>query len=180
MYLIFKMVIHMKKTDYLNMINEFEKHYHYDCTYMRELLDSSLAGFIRFSNFLPLNNYREKLSLNDYWIAKLSSIQSEDCGECLQLNIRMALEAGVDRGLVETAITDYRKLPAELRDIYQYARYVASNEVIEPELINHIMRRYGKNCLLELGLCVAAARVFPTIKRAAGYAKSCNMIEYEI
>ncbi|MBW9261722.1 MAG: hypothetical protein K1564_09155 [Candidatus Thiodiazotropha sp. (ex. Lucinisca nassula)] len=60
----------MNKMGYHKMIDEFEQHYQYDSTYMRELLDSSPEGFTRFNNFMPLNDFREKLSLEDYWVAK--------------------------------------------------------------------------------------------------------------
>ena len=83
----------MNMTEYRRMIDDFENHYNYDSTYMRELLESSQEGFARFNNFLPLSSHREKLNTEDYWVAKLAAMQVEDCGDCLQLNVRMALEA---------------------------------------------------------------------------------------
>lgn len=50
----------MNEMDYDKMIDEFEQHYQYDSTYMRELLDSSPEGFTRFNNFMPLSQFREK------------------------------------------------------------------------------------------------------------------------
>lgn len=170
----------MNKMDYHKMIDDFEQHYQYDSTYMRELLDSSSEGFTRFNNFMPLNDFREKLDLEDYWVAKLAAMQIEDCGECLQLNVRMALEAGVAKGLVEAAIHDPSALPVALQDVFCYAKHVACDDALEPDQVERIMTRYDKGSLLELGLCVATAKVFPTVKRAVGYTKSCSLISIDV
>lgn len=170
----------MKTTNYLNMINDFEQHYQYDGTYMRELLAASTEGFKRFHNFLPLSEYREKLSLEDYWIGKLAAMQVEDCGDCLQLNVRMALEAGLAKSVLEAAIGGGEHLSDRLQDIYHYARHVASNDSVDFELLDRIASRYDKAALLELGICVATAKVFPTVKRALGYTRNCRLVEIEV
>lgn len=120
------------------------------------------------------------MGLDEYWLAKLAAMQSEDCGDCLQLNVRMALEAGVDKGLVEAMIHSPDCLPTALQDIYRYSWHVACGETLEAGLAERIMARYDKGWLLELGLCVAVAKVFPTVKRAAGYTRSCNLIRIEL
>lgn len=170
----------MNTAEALKQINEFERHYKYDSSYMRDLLESSPAGFMKFNNFLPLSSHNEKLSSEDYWVAKLAAVQVEDCGECLQLNVRMALEAGVSKELVNAAIRGGNALPEKLKDVYRYAQSVANHRLIEKDLMDRIDTRYEKGPLLEFGLCVASAKVFPTIKRAVGYAKSCSLIEIEV
>jgi len=170
----------MSQVEYKEMIDDFENHYKYDCTYMRELLEYSPNGFARFSNFLPLSGHQEKLETEDYWVAKLAAVYVEDCGECLQLNVRMALEGGASKPIIEAALKGGSTLPDALKDVYDYARYVASNNIIDPELIDRIENRYDKGSLLEFGICIATAKVFPTIKRALGYTKSCSLIEIEV
>jgi len=170
----------MNTTEYRQMIDDFENHYNYDSTYMRELLESSSEGFAKFANFLPLSSHREKLTAEDYWIVKLAAMQIEDCGDCLQLNVRMALESGVAKPLIEAAIKGGSTLPDALKDVYDYARHVASNDIIDLELVDRIATRYDKGALLEFGLCIATAKVFPTIKRTLGYTRSCSMVEIEV
>jgi len=165
---------------YRTEIDNFEAHYKYDSTYMRELLDHSPEGFAKFNSFMPLSSHIEKLKLEDYWVAKLAAMQVEDCGECLQLNVRMALEAGVPKTLVQAAIQGGRDLPDQLRDVYDYAKSVANHELVDNELMDRIEARFDKGALLEFGLCIATAKVFPTIKRALGYAKTCSLVEIEI
>jgi len=170
----------MNMTNYRQMIDDFESHYHYDSTYMRELLESSLEGFARFNDFLPLARHQEKLGAEDYWVAKLAAMQVEDCGECLQLTVRMALEGGVSKAIVEAVLNGGGALSADLKDIYDYARCVASNDTIEAELMDRMTARFDKGALLEFGLGIATAKVFPTIKRAVGYTKSCSLMDIEV
>lgn len=170
----------MTRVDYENMINEFEAHYQYDCTYMRELLSSSIDAFTKFANFLPLARHIEFLTVDEAWLAKLAAVQAEDCGECLQLNVRMAVEAGVDKEIIKAAIKGGDKLRPELRDVFQFAQAIAEGRAIDDTLLQRIRSNYDKAALLEFGLNIASVRVFPVIKRALGYAKSCALIELEI
>jgi len=170
----------MSTTGYQKMIDDFENHYHYDCTYMREFLESSPEGYAKFNDFLPLTAHREKLNPEDYWITKLAAMQVEDCDDCLQLNVRMALEDNVSKQFIKTVLKNNCSLPDAQKDVYNYAKHVASNNDIDPDLVERIKSRYNKGDLLELGLCVATAKVFPTIKRALGYTKSCNLIEIKV
>ena len=170
----------MNKAESLQQINDFEAHYRYDSNYMRELLESSPAGFEKFNNFLPMARHREQLANVDYWVARLAAMQAQDCGECLQLTVRMALEAGMDKPLIELILSGGDELPEELKDIYQYAVQVTVNGTPNEQLLDRIQRRYSRGELLEFGLCIASAAVFPMIKRAIGNAKSCRLMEIEI
>lgn len=170
----------MSNAEALKQIQEFEAHYQYDGTYMRELLEHSAQGYAKFNNFLPLASHREILSPEEHWVARLATMKGADCGECLQLNVRMALEAGISRELVRAALTGGNALAENLKDVYHYARSVAGQELVASDLVERIAARYEKGWLLELGLCIATGMVFPTIKRAVGYAKACSLIEIEV
>lgn len=168
------------KADALKQIAQFEAHYNYDSTYMRDMLEHSPEGFAKFNNFLPLARHHEKLSNNDYWVAKLAAMQAADCGECLQLNVRMAREAGVARELIQAAVRGGDALPADLCDVYRYAKNVAANVPIDEDLLDRIEARFDKGALLEFALAIATASVFPVIKRALGQAKACSQINIEV
>ena len=170
----------MSTNDFQKMIDDFGRHYNYDSTYMSKLLETSPAGYEKFNNFLPLARHQDRLNNEDYWIAKTAAMQIADCGECLQLNIRMALECGVDKSILKAAIEGGDALPAELKDIYTFAQQVASNVMVEPELMARITDRYDKGDLLEFGLAIATGMVFPLMRRAAGYSKSCRLMEIEV
>lgn len=170
----------MKQIDYRKEIDDFEAHYGYDTKFMRELLDSSPQAYQKFADMLPLARHRDVLSPDVYWVAKLATMQAQDCGDCLQLNVRMALEDGVSRQLVEKAIKKPAELPEDLQEIHQFATAVAANELREEGLIERMEKKFTKAAILELGLCIASAGLFPTIKRTLGYTRSCSLIEIEI
>lgn len=166
-----------KKTDLIKQINEFEERYEYDCTYMRELLASSPEGYEKFYSAIALAEHRDLLDPTTYWVARLAAMKSEDCGECLQLNVRMALEAGIDKAVVAQTVQGGQDLPAELRDVYWFAQGVATNSLNDDALVDRIESRFNKGQLLEFGLCISMAKFFPTTRRAAGYTKSCRSVE---
>jgi len=161
-------------------IDDFEAHYQYDSTYMREMLAHTPKAYAMFVHVLPLANYREILEPDAYWVAKLAALQVEDCGDCLQLNVRMALEADVTKQIVEAVIDGGDKLPQNLHDVYAYATQVADQVTPDVRLMTRIEAQYSKGALMEFGLCIATAKLFPSIKRALGYTKSCSLIKLEV
>ena len=170
----------MSNAQYSKEIDDFEKHYNYDTRYMRELLEHSPAGYAKFAAFMPLTGHRETLTAEVFWIGKLAAMQVADCGHCLQLNIHMALEAGVAKTLVKAVIDGGSKLSEHNKDVYDFVTAVASYKAIDPVLVERINKQLDKTQLIELGVCIATTSIFPTIKRTLGYTKSCSLIEFEI
>lgn len=170
----------MSTRNYLQEIDQFESHYQYDGTYMRELLEFTPEGFIKFDHFMPLASHQGTLDPETYWIAKLAAMQVEDCGDCLQLNIRMALENNVSKQVIESVLNGGNGLASDLRDLYDFATHVADHAVIENELMERINASFNKTARLEIALCIATAKVFPTIKRTLGYTKNCRLVEIKV
>ncbi|MCK7598094.1 hypothetical protein M0G74_12500 [Microbulbifer sp. CAU 1566] len=160
-------------------LTAFGEHYRYDVGYLQEFLQVAPEGFEIFQGFQPLSTYRSKLPLDIYWVSRLAAMQVADCGECLQLSVRMALEAGVDKALVKSCIEGGSRLPENLKDIFDFATAVASYRVIDPQLDTRIDQQLDKAQRIELGICVATASVYPTIKRALGIAQRCSLMEIE-
>ncbi len=162
------------------MIDDFQSHYKYDADYMRDLLKYSPGGFEKYNAFLPMAQYREKAPTDVYYVANIAAMKIEDCGECLQLNIRFALEKGVSKDIVRGAIRDGEGLSGDLKKVYDLAAAVASNGEGIEDLSSQIEAKYGKEVMMELALCIASARVFPALRRTLGYAKSCSLYEFEV
>ena len=170
----------MNVEDLLQQIDNFESHYQYDSTYMREMLETSPAGYNKFNNAMSLVGHRELLDKDTYWVAKLAAMRSEDCGECLQLNVRMAKESDVDTEVIRGAISQGQGLADALKDVHDYAVGVSLNSLTDSALVARVESRLNKGQLLELGVCVSTAKLFPVIKRAVGYTKSCSLIEISV
>lgn len=169
----------MTRDEHLQSIEEFSSHYRYDMGYLKEFLQSSPEGYQKFVDFQPLSYHREFLPLETWWVSKLAAMQVADCGACLQLIVRMALEAGVDAKLVRACIQGGSGLPENLKDIFDFATAVASYRTIDPQLDERIDQQLDKKQRIELGVCVATTSVYPTIKRALGYTQSCSLVEIE-
>ncbi|WNO07523.1 hypothetical protein [Teredinibacter sp. KSP-S5-2] len=162
----------------LKELTEFGDHFDYDITYIRELLETSPNGYSKFEGFRPLASHRELLGREAYWVVKIAAMKSEDCGECLQLNIRMALEDGCDRMVIEEAVRTPELLSSPYKEIFEYATKVSLNETIGQPLEDYMMQVFDKGQLLELGIAVSTAKLFPTLKRSVGVAKSCQVMEF--
>ncbi|WDE10171.1 hypothetical protein [Thalassomonas haliotis] len=170
----------MNKDKHLQTINEFAAHYRYDSRFMRELLSSSEQGYQHFADFLPLAHFRELLTLEDYWLVKIAVMQIADCGACLQLNIRMAQEQGIAADLITKLLKASDTLTFAQQQLRHYARQLTMPAGVEPTLMQAMQARYSRGQLLEFGLCVASAMVFPTIKRSIAVQQSCVIPEIEV
>ena len=162
----------------MKFIDDFESHYNYDCTYMRKMAKSSPQGFETFVNFLPMGQYKKSLENEDIWIARLSSILCEDCGACAQLNINMAIEAGVKSELVRKVVKSPAELSPKHRLIFEFANAVAKNKDNHSQLQQKISELFNEEQLTELALAIASAKVYPAIKRSLGEFKSCSLYNF--
>jgi alkylhydroperoxidase family enzyme len=148
--------------------------------YLRHVARASLPAFFKFALFTPLAAHRRKLPADAYRLARLVAVQHEDCGTCVQIEVNLARRDNVAPELLRAALDGrFGELPPELADVCRFARAVAE-QGDDVELRERLRARYGEEGLVELALGIAAARVFPTAKRALGYAASCSLVEVKI
>lgn len=154
-------------------LESFENHYSYDATYLHHLLDHSSGGYDAFEAFGAMGNYRKELSAEGFFVSKIATARTEDCGPCTELNQRMAREAGVAEEIIKGALSG-KGLPEHLEAIRRFSIAVATNAV-EPGQIEQMRERIGAEALAELGLAIASMRVYPCLKRALGDSHSCRL-----
>ncbi len=159
---------------------DFDEKYGYDSSYLLEIMEASPSGFEKYFNFLPLAHHQEKSSAEALFVANLVAMQEADCGTCLQLVVRMAQEAGVSSQIINETLSDGHLLPDDLKLVRSYAQVVARAEPLDPELLATMREQFSDTEIAEIALRIASARVFPTIKRALGRAKSCSMVTVEV
>lgn len=165
----------------LETIAFFKAHYHYDTTYMEEMLSSSPKSYEVFENFLPMATFTNKAPLDAINVARITAIINEDCGTCAQLYIDLALEAGLDKEIVkEIVFNNGQNLPTQLKDLYNFTLRVSNSETIEEALYAKMNEYYSKEVLVEISLAIAATKVFPTIKRVLNLAQSCSLIKLKV
>ena len=159
-------------------LQTFEDHYNYDATYLHDVLESSLDAFEVFSNFQAMGHYRKVLPVDVFFVSKIAAAQTEDCGPCTELNVRMAQEAGLSDEVIKSILKGTGLKP-ELEQVRQFSISVAYNEV-KPGQVEEIRDRYGNAGLAELALSIASMRVYPCMKRALGYDQSCSVTDIAV
>lgn len=153
----------------------FGQHYDYDVSYLEELLDSSPGAFFAFEAAMPMGQYRQSVPLDLLFIAKIAAMRQQDCGPCTELGMKIAREAGVSEPVIRGALHGGQGLNDEQLDVYHYARGVAANEELDPDLLPRLQKRWGREVIAELALAIVATRLYPTLKRALGHARSCSL-----
>jgi len=155
----------------------FERRYDYDMSYAHEMLRTSRRALKTFMRAARLSRFNEGVPVTTWFAAKLATTLSEDCGPCTQLVVKMALEAGMPANVVRAVIEgDEVAMPEEVRLGWQFARAVSNRAAGVEELRAAIAARWGRQAVVSLGLVIAGARLYPTVKYAMGYARSCQKV----
>ena len=109
--------------------------------------------------------------------ARIAATKSEDCGPCLQTSVNYALGANIDASLIRAAVArDLDAMDEETRTAYLFAEAVSARDPVCDDYRSQIEKWWGKAGVTELALAIASTRVFPTVKRAMGYAKACQRV----
>ena len=109
--------------------------------------------------------------------ATLGAVQQDDCGECVQIHVNLGRAIGMDPVLLQAALDGRPELlPGPLALAWRFGRAVAANDPAMEDMRIDLERRYGREAMMELSFAIAAARFYPAVKRALGYAKSCSLV----
>lgn len=154
----------------------FGRHYHYDVSYIEELMDASPGAFQVFEATMPMGQYQKAAPADLLAIVKIAAMRAEDCGPCSELGVKKAREMGVAEEVIRGAWYAGEGLGAEHREVYDYARAVATNGAMDADLLPRLQKRLGREVMAELALAIVATRLYPTLKRALGHGKSCSLM----
>jgi alkylhydroperoxidase family enzyme len=165
----------------LGRIAAAEKELGVSLEYCRFIIRTSLRASFRFAKFLAVDEYRRVLPPGPCYVARIVSTRHEDCGTCVQIAVNQARKAGLPPELLR-AVLDGKldALPEEVREAYCFAEAVLTANGEEDAWRERIRLRYGDEGLIEMALAIATCRVFPTIKRALGYAVSCSAVPVHV
>lgn len=160
-----------------NRLAAFEKKYDYDMSHAREMLAADTGAFMAFMKLGGITNYRKAVDKETYWAAKLVGNLSEDCGPCTQLNVAMALEAGVDPKQISAVVSNDREAMSDnVRLGVDFARASLARDPEADTYREEVSKRWGQKAVISLAFALAAARVYPTLKYALGHGKTCQRV----
>jgi alkylhydroperoxidase family enzyme len=157
-------------------IRAFGRHYNYDVSYLEALMEASPGAFAAYAAAMPTGQYQKAAPTELLTIAKLVTGQVEDCGPCLELGVTMARESKVPESVIRGALRGGEGLSQEQLEVYRYARGVAENVDLDPELLPRLENRWGREVVAELAIAIVGTRMYPALKRALGYAKRCSLM----
>jgi alkylhydroperoxidase family enzyme len=165
----------------LGRIAAAEREWGVPLDYCKFILRVSLRATFKFAKFLAVDEYRRVLPAGPCYVARIVASRHEDCGSCVQIAVNQAKRAGVPAELLRTVLDGkLDDLPEELRDAYRFAEAVVTANGEEDAWRERIRLRYGDEGLIEMALAIATCRVFPTLKRALGFAVSCSAVAVRV
>ena len=167
----------MLKAVFTRVIDRFEKTWRYDASYMRHVLAASPATFLKFSFVTGLVD-RKAAPGAALAAAGIAGTLAEDCGPCTQISVDMAARGGVRPEVLRAILAgDEVGMGDDAALAWKFARASLARdlEAVEP-LREEIVRRWGDEGLVALSLTLMTARMYPTLKYALGYGKTCSKV----
>lgn len=162
----------------LNRIHAWEKTLGSSLDYLRFISSVSRSAFFKFLLLRPLASHRRRLPTAEHAVASLTTTLLEDCGTCVQIEVNLAKKAGLEPRLISAVLRQRpEELPQALADVFYSTKAVVEHTGDERPFREKLRGRFGDEGLVDLGAAITMARVFPTMKRALGFAASCSLFE---
>ncbi|MDQ7249283.1 carboxymuconolactone decarboxylase family protein [Dongia sedimenti] len=149
--------------------------------YQRDMAEASPGSALRLQEIGRLVRENQSVPEPVAMMAALGATTAEDCGDCVQIYVNLALKAGVDKAMVKAALEHrYSDLPTDLKLGFCFGRTVSENDPMLLEKGQALEARFGRKALVDLALVVALARFYPTVKRALGHSRTCAEAKVKI
>ena len=159
----------LPETPELAAIRERESTIGVPLDYQRDMAEASPGSALRLQEIGRLVRENQSVPEPVAMMAALGATTAEDCGDCVQIYVNLALRAGIDKAMVKAALEHrYSDLPTDLKLGFCFGRVVSENDPMLLEKGQALEARFGRKALVDLALVVALARFYPTVKRALG------------
>ena len=155
-------------------IARFERTWHYDASYLRELIEIDPRAVQALGKLQSISNYRRDVPPAVWAAAGIVSVMTEDCGPCTQLGIDMAERGGVDPSVLRAVVArDFAAMPDEVALTVRFTEATLRHAPEADELREAVVRRFGQRGLVSLAFAILAGRIYPTVKYALGHGHAC-------
>jgi hypothetical protein len=167
--------------DELALIKEREAMLGVSLDYQRDMASASPGSTLRLREIGELVREDQSVPAHVALLAGLGATLAEDCGECVQIYVNLALKAGVEPAIIRAALENrLADMPPDLKLGFCFGRVVCQNDPMVLEKGAAIEARFGRKALVDLSMAVALARFYPTLKRGLGHSKSCSLVEVAV
>ena len=144
--------------------------------YARKIAETDAGLMLRYGKIFGFLDPNRKVPAAAYHVARLRGAISADCGTCVEAEINLAKAAGVPAAIIDAALrADPAALGADLAAVARLADAVVGARDDAPEARADVQRAYGDAGLIELSFAMTGAALLPGIKRAMGYATTCDL-----
>jgi hypothetical protein len=158
-------------------IARMETTWRYDASYMRELLRASPWTFLKFGMITRVVDRRDAPAAA-LAAAGIVGTLVEDCGPCTQISVDIAAAGGVRPEVLRAVLAgDEGAMGEDAALAYRFARASLERRLEDADsLRDAIVRRWGQKGLVAISLSLTTARMYPTLKYALGYGKTCSKV----
>ncbi len=162
-------------------LDSLERHLGASVDYLRHVARTSKTAYFKFMGFVPMAAHRGGTPRRMLFAARFLATQREDCGTCLQIVVDQATREEVSVEIIQALIDDdLSRLDRETRLAVEFASAVLDNTDEQRTTTGRTEKLRWEKRIVDLSLAIAAARVFPTLKRGLGYAVSCQKVELRV
>lgn len=158
-------------------LDGFEKTFNYDASYMRHVLRVNPMSLVKFAFGTRASDVKAAPA-EALIAAGLVGTLAEDCGPCVQVGVDIATANGVDPKVLRAILAGDEAAMGETAALgYSFAKASLARdmEACDP-LRDEIVRRWGDKALVAISLSLVASRMYPTLKYALGYGKTCSKV----
>jgi hypothetical protein len=158
-------------------IDRFEQTWGYDASYLRALLRASPRSFLKFGVVTGLVD-RSAAPPEALAAAGIVGTLAEDCGPCVQISVDMAAAGGVKPTVLRAILAEDEAGMGEAAAlVWRFARASLARDMEAADPLREaILHRWGEAGLAAIALQLTTARMYPTLKYALGYGKSCSKV----
>jgi hypothetical protein len=162
------------------MVQKFEKTWEYDASYQHFLVEAAPMSAVRFAAASGMVD-RRAAPADLLAAAGLAAVLAEDCGPCVQISVDMASRGGVQPQVLRAILAGDEAAMGETAALgWRFARAsLARDMAVADPLREEILRRWGERGLAATALAITTARMYPTLKYALGYGRSCSRVAVE-
>jgi hypothetical protein len=158
-------------------IDRFERDWHYDASYLRDMVDASPRAAWLFSRATALGQFRRDVPIDAWCAAGITAVRHEDCGPCTQLAVTMAERAGVSPEVLRAVLADDPSaMPPDAALAWRFTRATLAHDAAADDYREVIVERWGRRAVVSLAFAITAARIYPTVKYALGHGKACMRV----
>lgn len=143
--------------------------------YLRAVVDHAPGAFVPIALAMPASGYGRRVPAPVLHMARLGATRAQDCAECLQIAVNVAVRDGVDPEHVLAAVSGRTSdLPAEYAEAFDFGTCVGSGD--DPGRSRAALQsRFTERGLIEVSMAAAASHFFPALKRGMGFARACDV-----